>query len=185
MSFDVSSTGYKGFSETKPSDPVTGSVQQPKPDDKTAGSKMASVVKGISARCDGVNVQLAPPNLGNPTVSDSGKTEKKDDGEKAEEKSSGGTKMKVNPAEQDVEEKEELKEFAKSDPQKAYDIACKKGWYDVAGEIKDMMTESEPEEAKPAEKADEESSGAENVSKDAPVGTSGSHSKGTMPQPQK
>lgn len=96
MSFDVSSTGYKGFSETKPSDPVTGNVEQPKQGDKTAGSKLASVVKGISAHCDGVNVQLAPPNLGSPTVDNSGKTEEKDGGEKAENKSSGGTTMTVN-----------------------------------------------------------------------------------------
>lgn len=89
MSIDVSSTGYKGMSEGNPADQVTGNTQQPKPDDKTSGSKLASVVKGISAHCDGVNVTLAPPSLGNPTVSDSGKTEGSADGEKAEKKPSG------------------------------------------------------------------------------------------------
>jgi len=115
MSFDVSSTGYKGFSETNPADQVTGNVEQPKQNDKCAGSKMASVVKGISAYCDGVNVQLAPPNLGNPAASDSGKTEKKDDGEKADkkddEKSSGGMKMTVKGTDEGGDEKvEETKE---------------------------------------------------------------------------
>ena len=92
MSFDVSSTGYKGMSEGNPADQVTGNTQQPQQAERTSGSKLASVVKGISAHCDGVNVQLTPPSLGNPTVSSSGKT---DDGEKAEKKSSGSTALNV------------------------------------------------------------------------------------------
>jgi hypothetical protein len=179
MSFDVSSTGYKGMSEGNPADQVTGNTQQPKPDDKTSGSKLASVVKGISAHCDGVNVQLAPPDLGNPTVADSGKTEERADGEKAENKSSGGTKMTVGSEEKDVEEKEKLKEFAKSDPDKAYDIACKKGWYDVAKEINDMTTDSEPD----AEEASKEKK-AEGTADEAKAKTdaeTGSHPQTTMP----
>ena len=96
MSFDVKATGYKGMSEGNPAEPVTGNVKQPNQDDKTSGSKLASVVKGISAHCNGVNVQLAPPDLGNPTVASSGRTEGNGGSEKAENKSSGGIKMTVN-----------------------------------------------------------------------------------------
>lgn len=143
MSFDVKATGYKGMSESNPADPVTGNVQQPQKNDKCADSKLASVVKGISAHCDGINIQLAPPSLGNPTVSSSGKTEEKADGEKAEEKSSGGTTMTVKGTSEGGEEA--VEESKEADGEKKAEEPAKK---DTAEKKSYDFTKMEPEEKK-------------------------------------
>jgi hypothetical protein len=92
-----------------------------------------------------IGASLTPPNYGTPAMSAGNAQTGSGQADTASASGDGGGIKITSGGKKELDEKA-LRKFAETDPQKAYDVAVKNGWLELAGDIKKIKDKQEAKE---------------------------------------